>query len=45
MLMSQPDIQTHRIGIDTGAYATNVLTCIVLEGVTQRFLSTAPRQP
>ena len=44
MLMSQPDIQTHRIGIDTGAYATNVLTCIVLEGVTQRFLSTAERQ-
>ncbi len=44
MLMSQPDIQSHRIGIDTGAYATNVLTCIVLEGVTQRFLSTAARQ-
>ena len=44
MLMSQPDIQTHRIGIDTGAFATNILTSIVLEGVTQRFLSTAARQ-
>ncbi|MCZ6862974.1 MAG: metallophosphoesterase family protein [Alphaproteobacteria bacterium] len=43
MLKSQPDIQANRIGIDTGAFATNVLTCIVLEGVTQRFLSTAPR--
>ena len=40
----QPDIQNHRIGIDTGAFATNVLTCIVLEGETQRFLSTLPRQ-
>ncbi len=43
MLKSQPDIQANRIGIDTGAFATNVLTCIVLEGVTQRFLSTAAR--
>jgi serine/threonine protein phosphatase 1 len=43
-IVSQPEIQTHRIGIDTGAFATNVLTCIVLEGVTQRFLSTAARQ-
>ena len=39
----RPDIQNHRIGIDTGAFATNVLTCIVLEGATQRFLSTAAR--
>ena len=45
MIVSQPEIQTHRIGIDTGAFATNVLTCIVLEGVTRRFLSTAARQP
>ncbi len=44
MPVSEPDIQTHRIGIDTGAFATNVLTCIVLEGETQRFLSTAARQ-
>jgi serine/threonine protein phosphatase 1 len=44
MFMTQPEIQAHRIGIDTGAFATNVLTCIVLEGVTQRFLSTAAKQ-
>jgi serine/threonine protein phosphatase 1 len=45
MPVSQPEIQIHRIGIDTGAFATNVLTCIVLEGVTRRFLSTAAKQP
>ena len=42
--MKRADIQTHRIGIDTGAVATNVLTCLVLEGATQRFLATASRQ-
>lgn len=36
----RPDIQTHRIGIDTGAFATNILTCLVLEGTKKRFLST-----
>ena len=30
----------YRIGIDTGAYATNLLTCLVLEGQEQRFLTT-----
>lgn len=39
-LRKKPDIQDYRIGIDTGAYATNVLTCLVLEGNTQRFLQT-----
>ena len=36
----KPEIRKHRIGIDTGAYATNVLTCLVLEGEERRFLST-----
>ncbi len=36
----KPEIQTSRIGIDTGAYATGRLTCLVLEGDTRRFLST-----
>jgi len=36
----QPESLPHRIGIDTGAYATNVLTCLVLEGRDRRFLST-----
>ena len=37
----RPDVQDNRIGIDTTAYATNVLTCLVLEGTSRRFLSTA----
>lgn len=36
----EPEIRSNRIGIDTAAYATNVLTCLVLEGETQRFLTT-----
>lgn len=39
----EPDIQINRIGIDTGAFATNNLTCLVLEGSSMRFLSTASR--
>ncbi len=35
-----PESLPHRIGVDTGAYATNVLTCLVLEGRERRFLST-----
>ena len=37
------DIQPNRIGIDTGAYATGSLTCLVLEGREQRFLATGDR--
>ncbi|MSO91994.1 MAG: serine/threonine protein phosphatase [Rhodospirillales bacterium] len=35
-----PDIQPNRIGIDTGAFYTNRLTCLVLEGEDRRFLQT-----
>ena len=35
-----PEIRENRIGIDTGAYASNKLTCIVLQGSERRFLST-----
>jgi serine/threonine protein phosphatase 1 len=35
-----PDIRPNRIGIDTGAYATGTLTCLVLEGEKRRFLQT-----
>jgi serine/threonine protein phosphatase 1 len=28
----QPDIRANRINIDTGAYATGRLTCLILEG-------------
>lgn len=35
-----PDIRRNRIGIDTGAYDSGRLTCLVLEGAERRFLST-----
>lgn len=41
-LSGQPDLGYARIGIDTGAYATNNLTCLVLEANRRRFLSTGP---
>jgi serine/threonine protein phosphatase 1 len=34
----EPDIRLNRINIDTGAYATGRLTCLVLEGEQMRFL-------
>lgn len=34
----EPDIRPNRINIDTGAYATGRLTCLVLEGDQMRFL-------
>jgi serine/threonine protein phosphatase 1 len=38
--VDQPDIRENRINIDTGAYATGKLTCLVLEGSTSRFITT-----
>jgi serine/threonine protein phosphatase 1 len=34
----QPDVRPNRINIDTGAYATGRLTCLVIEGDKLRFL-------
>ncbi len=39
-ITAEPDICSNRIGIDTGAYATGRLTCLVLEGTAQSFLRT-----
>ncbi len=36
----QPEVFTNRIGIDTGAFMTGRLTCLVLEGTEHRFLQT-----
>lgn len=36
----EPAVRRNRIGIDTGAFATGRLTCLVLQGETRRFLST-----
>jgi serine/threonine protein phosphatase 1 len=35
-----PVVRPNRIGIDTGAYASGVLTCLVLEGAARDFLHT-----
>lgn len=37
---AQPEIRHNRIGIDTGAYRTGMLTCLVLDGAKQGFLRT-----
>lgn len=34
-----PQVRANRIGIDTGAFASGILTCLVLEGQERRFLS------
>ncbi len=39
-----PVFKRNRIGIDTGAYRTNRLSCVVLEGDTVRVLQTEPLQ-
>ncbi|MCF8199464.1 MAG: metallophosphoesterase [Sulfuritalea sp.] len=39
-ISSLPVVRRNRIGIDTGAYRSGVLTCLVLEGVTREFLQT-----
>ena len=36
----EPEILANRIGVDTGAYATGRLTCLILEGQDRRFIST-----
>ncbi|TPG55164.1 metallophosphoesterase family protein [Sphingomonas glacialis] len=36
-----PDECANRIGIDTGAYASNVLTALCIEGTRRRYLATA----
>jgi serine/threonine protein phosphatase 1 len=35
-----PEVLGNRIGIDTGAYFSGRLTCLVLEGAEHRFLHT-----
>jgi serine/threonine protein phosphatase 1 len=39
-IFMEPQIRPNRISIDTGAFATGVLTCLVLEGNIHRFLQT-----
>lgn len=39
-IAERPEVFDNRIGIDTGAFATGRLTCLVLEGSDHRFLQT-----
>jgi serine/threonine protein phosphatase 1 len=39
-ITDEPDVGPGRIGIDTGAFLTGRLTCVVLEGCDRRFLHT-----
>ena len=36
----EPEVRANRIGIDTGAYHSDLLTCLVLEGAGREFLQT-----
>jgi serine/threonine protein phosphatase 1 len=36
--VSEPDIRSNRINIDTGAFATGILTCLVLQGEDMTFI-------
>ncbi|MGZ6142309.1 MAG: hypothetical protein ACXWLM_03170, partial [Myxococcales bacterium] len=38
----EPQVRRNRIGIDTGAYRTGILTCLVLEGGTRALIQTVP---
>ncbi len=39
-IQPEPDIRPNRVGIDTGAYYSNRLTCMVIEGQSARFIHT-----
>lgn len=41
--VAKPDVLSNRINIDTGAYATGHLTCLVLEGIDRYVISTDGR--
>jgi len=40
--VEEPELLSTRINVDTGAFASSVLTAVVLEGSQRRILSTAP---
>ena len=39
-IAEQPQLRPNRIGIDTGAYRTGVLTCLVLDGSARSLILT-----
>jgi serine/threonine protein phosphatase 1 len=43
--MEEPQVTPYRLGIDTGAYATGVLTAVRLQGDHQRIIQARARKP
>ncbi len=43
-IVSEPEVLPNRIGIDTGAYATGKLTCLILEGDKQMLMQTGSNE-
>lgn len=43
IVKKKPDVRTYRVGTDTNAYYTGVLTCATIEGSDLTFLQTEPR--
>lgn len=39
-ITAKPEIRRNRLGIDTGAFESGVLTAVALEGTTRRFIAT-----
>jgi serine/threonine protein phosphatase 1 len=39
-ISAEPEVRANRIGIDTGAYESGILTCLVLDGEERSFLQT-----
>lgn len=39
-ITEKPEIRANRIGVDTGAFASGRLTCVVLEGTSRSFIAT-----
>lgn len=39
-ISEKPDVKPNRIGIDTGAYATGQLTCLILDGTKRMMMQT-----
>lgn len=42
-IVDTPEIRHNRIGLDTGAYCTGVLTCLVLEGAESWLMQATPQ--
>lgn len=41
-ITEEAELLANRIGLDTGAFSSDVLTCLVLEGSEQRLIQTSP---